>query len=58
MKQMPNSEQNAKLTTSAPTCHNTMLGAGAVSGDDVSNDANKIAKINIVLGGFDVSIEI
>jgi hypothetical protein len=31
MEQMPNSEQNADLTTSAPTCHNTMLAEVAFS---------------------------
>jgi hypothetical protein len=36
MEQMPNSELNAQLNSSAHTCHNTMLSASALS------SANKV----------------
>lgn len=38
MEQMPNSEPNAELNTSDPTCHNTMLWAGVFSADVISNN--------------------
>ena len=57
MKQTPNSIPNVDDNSVSPTCHNTMLSAAALSGKSESLFV-EIAKINIVVGGYNVSVEI